>query len=104
MDQDKFLQKHFVKSDGRSFIHELMDPGFETAVRKCRTRDFIFGEAQENNSRRDASRSDGFRSDCSRTVYYFCAGGKMANTRAGPPEPPSSLIGAAIRNAPASGN
>ena len=30
--------------------------------------------------------------------------GRMAKTRAGPPDPPSSLIGATIRNAPLSGS
>src|SRR4029077_4786324 len=44
MDQNEVHQKCFVESDGRAFIHELMDPALETTVGPGRARDFIFGE------------------------------------------------------------
>jgi hypothetical protein len=111
MPQRDIHEHRFVKSNHLPLLHPAANPMLKTNRSKFASHNFVFREQKKDNPRSDSHACNCLLANT--TLFPACSrlhsrrahfGGSTANTRQGPPDPPSSLIGAAIINAPASGS
>ena len=111
MPQRDIHQNRFVKSHHLPLLHPAANPMLKTNRRKFAAYDLVFRKQKKDNPRRNSRARNCLLTNTSPTLIccrlhsrraHF--GGSTANTRQGPPDPPSSLIGAAIMYAPDSGS
>ncbi len=100
-----------VKSHHLPLLHPAANPTLKTNRSKFAPHNFVFREQKKDNPRRNPRTRNCLLTNTSLTPIYHRMhsrrahfGGSTANTRQGPPDPPSSLIGAAIMYAPDSGS
>jgi len=111
MPQRDIRQNRFVKPNHLPLLHPAANPMLKTNRSKFASHNFVFRKKKKDNPRRNPRARDCLLAKT--TLIPACSrlhrrrshfGGNTANTRQGPPDPPSSLIGAAIMYAPASGS
>jgi len=111
MPQRDIHQNRFVKSHHLPLLHPTANPVLKTNRSKFAPHNFVFRKQKKDNSRCNPRASNCLLTNTSLIPACFRShhrpahfGGSTANTRQGPPDPPSSLIGAAIMYAPDSGS
>jgi hypothetical protein len=110
MPQRDIHEHGFVESHHQPLVDPPANPTLKTKRSKFAPHNFIFRKQEKDNPRSNPRARNRFLANA--TLIPACCrlhhcpahfGGSTANTRQGPPEPPSSLIGAAIMYAPDSG-